>query len=423
MANYNMNTYEIKREIQDFSNKISAGLSKPKIKFVSDILFGLNASNSTLISNIARELKEKIKLNHTIERLCDNIHSLSQEEKDIIRANYYKTIQSSLDDEVVLYIDDSDIIKPYGKKFEDLDYVIDGSAKTINNKAKIELGYYLASTVVLSKNQKQPIPLYNNIYSLSSKGVKSKPDETFKSIEKSLEALQGKKVLLVGDRGFDSNNVFNKCLAEGIDFNIRLKGNRKLWFKNKRIEAAKLAKARKGKIKMKLYFEQEDKEVYVSYTRVGLRERGRELTIVIVYGLSEQEPMILLTSKRIKEKHEVNKIVRSYFNRWRIEEYFRFIKSEEYENIRIRTINGMNVVSNFVMIRAGYISMLADKIDNKLLVIKIIEEAQALKKKVYYWSYQISRGISNILKKAQKGIEHYKWIEKRSKYKQLSLKL
>jgi len=424
MSNFNTNIFEIKREILVFSNKLTKGLSKPRSKFVTDFLFGLNAAKSTLISNIARELKEDIDLGYTIERLCNNIHGIKMEELEIIMSNYYKMIQKYLDDEVYLYIDDSDITKPYGKKFEDLDYVVDGSAKAISNKPKTELGYYVASAVVLSKETKQPIPLYNNIYSLSSKGIKSKTDETYKSIQKSLKALAGKKVLLIGDRGYDNSNLFRFCLEQGIDFNIRLKNNRTLWFKDKRIKASDIAQARKGKIKMELFFQEENKETYVSYTRVGLDKKGKDYTLVIVYGLSEKEPLILLTSKQLKDKEEVKKVVRSYFNRWRIEEYFRFIKEEdEYENIRIRTLKGMNVVSHFVLLRSGHVSMIADAMDRNLLFHKIIEASKSLRKTIYFWSYQVSNGIKNILSYSKTGIRHHHKIETRVRFKQLSLKL
>jgi len=34
-----MNTYEIKREIVNFSKKVSKGLTKPKVRFVTDMVF------------------------------------------------------------------------------------------------------------------------------------------------------------------------------------------------------------------------------------------------------------------------------------------------------------------------------------------------------------------------------------------------
>ena len=62
MNNFTSNTYEMKREIVNFSKKVSNGLKKSEKKFVQDIEYGIAASGSCLISNIARSLNENIKL-------------------------------------------------------------------------------------------------------------------------------------------------------------------------------------------------------------------------------------------------------------------------------------------------------------------------------------------------------------------------
>lgn len=46
-----MNTYEMKREILNFSKKISEGLNKCTSKFVMDMEYGLAKSKSVLLSN------------------------------------------------------------------------------------------------------------------------------------------------------------------------------------------------------------------------------------------------------------------------------------------------------------------------------------------------------------------------------------
>ena len=74
MNNYTMNTYEVKRDLVNFSKKISKGLNKPTSKFVMDMIYGISKSKSSLISEIYRSLEEKINLNYTIERLCDNLN-------------------------------------------------------------------------------------------------------------------------------------------------------------------------------------------------------------------------------------------------------------------------------------------------------------------------------------------------------------
>ena len=60
---------------------------------------------------------------------------------------------------------------------------------------------------------------------------------------------------------------------------------------------------RKGKIKMELWFDDDEKyEVYVSHTRVTLPYNKKDYELIIVYGLSEERPMILLTNREIKSK-------------------------------------------------------------------------------------------------------------------------
>ena len=80
MNNYTMELYEMKREIINFSKKVSSGLDKPIVKFVEDMQYGLSKSGSCLISEISRALNEKIKLIYTIERLCDNLNNLKDTE-------------------------------------------------------------------------------------------------------------------------------------------------------------------------------------------------------------------------------------------------------------------------------------------------------------------------------------------------------
>ena len=121
MYNFTTNTYEMKRDILNFSEKISKGLSKSKEKFVSDMIYGIEKSGSILFSNVARALDEPIKLKNAIERLCDNCNSLSETEFKTIKDNYMDIAISKLpDDEIILIEDDSDVNKEYRKKLEEV---------------------------------------------------------------------------------------------------------------------------------------------------------------------------------------------------------------------------------------------------------------------------------------------------------------
>lgn len=63
MTNYTTETYQTKRDILNFCNKISEETFKPIKKITQDIIYGLLSSRSCLISDISRELKENIKIN------------------------------------------------------------------------------------------------------------------------------------------------------------------------------------------------------------------------------------------------------------------------------------------------------------------------------------------------------------------------
>ena len=65
----------------------------------------------------------------------------------------------------------------------------------------------------------------------------------------------------------------------------------------------------------------------------------------------------------------------------------------------------------------------SEKIDKKLLTIKIIESSKSLRKKVVVWLSQMARGIKEILTYCHTGIKEWQVIEKRNKLKQIQLKL
>ena len=49
---------QLKRDLLHFCEKISDGLTRPMMKFLSQMLYGLLASQSVMLSDISRALKE-----------------------------------------------------------------------------------------------------------------------------------------------------------------------------------------------------------------------------------------------------------------------------------------------------------------------------------------------------------------------------
>lgn len=400
MNYFTSNTYEMKRKVVNFSKLMANGLSKPETKFISDMIYGISAAKDIKISKVARTLNENIKLDNTIERLCLHLNNFSDNEK--LRENYYKFANTMIPEYPIVIFDDSDISKIYGKKFEDLDIVKDGSA----TKETYTPGYHMCNAVVLTKNEKQPLPIYSKIYSSKSNDFESANKETYKSIDAAKE-LTKRRSLMVFDRGYDDKKLFKYVLKSGNDILVRLKKNRCFMFKNKKRKVEEVYDSRKGKIKMILNFQGKKVDAYVTYTKVKIPEEKEEYTLIFVYGLSEKEKMILLTNVDIKGT-EVRKIVRNYLYRWRIETYHKAIKEEyNYEDLRVRKLKAINNLTEIFNITLGLIIRQIEEMDNKLLSIKIIYEAKILREKVEVKITQYAVGIHNMLSRAHNGIKDY----------------
>ena len=401
MNNFTMNCYEMKRKSVNFSKIMSRGLSKPNKKFISDMIYGINGSKDIKISNIARTLHEEIKLDNTIERLCLHLETFKEKEK--VNNNYYNYVRKMINEYPIAIFDDSDITKIYGKKFEDIDIVKDGS----DESKKYKPGYHMCNGVVLTRKKKQPIPIYSKVYSTKSKDFESSNKETYKSIDEVRKCLN-RKSLMVFDRGYDDEKLFNYVEELEDDILVRLKKNRNFLFKGKSKKIENVYDGRKGKIKMNIRFENKNMNAYISYTRATLPTNKREYTLIFVYGLSKKEKFILLTNKKIKDSREAIKLVRIYLDRWRIETYHKAIKSEyHYEDMRIRKLKSINNLTNIFNMVIGLVISLVEEMDSLLLSIKIIYESKSLRRNVGVWITQFAVGIHKILSRSHSGIKSY----------------
>ena len=381
------------------------------------MLYGISKSKDVLLSNIAEALDENTKKAYVIDRLSDN---LACDLDDNIDKNYCDTVMDSFGENPIFIIDDSDVIKPLGEKFEDLGIVRDGSSKNKN----YEKGYHVTEIVGLTKDKRQPISIFSKIHSSTSKDYVSANTITFEGLDKVIKMLneKNKKGIFVNDRGYDSNEIFKYYLKQTQYFIIRLKENRKVYKDHKWYKITTIRDSRKGKVKMKLFFQGEEKECYISVLKVQITAEKRWINLILVYGLGKT-PMMLASNIAIRSKEDLIKTGRCYIDRWRIEEYFKFKKQEyNFENFRVRTLKSINNLNKMLTYAIGLIGLLSEKINKKEFVNTIIKESKSLKENVYLWFYQLSRGIYKILKMARTGIRDWQQIRKNKQYDgQLSL--
>ncbi|MFA9465708.1 MAG: hypothetical protein ACERKN_15620 [Velocimicrobium sp.] len=255
MLNSTTNTYTLKRKILSFSNKISRHLSKPERKFTADITYGMLASGSCLLTDVV-----------------DQLHESSKK----------------------INIDDSDVVKPDGYKFEALGIVRDGSEST-STKNVYKKGYHVTEACVLTSSN-HPVSIFSRIHSSSERDYKSANAITFQAMEQG--AALFKKATFAMNRGYDDNKMFLKMDELGQDYVIR--------------------------------------------------------------------------------------VARTYFSRWKIEEYFRCKKQMfQFENFRVRKLVSINALNFYITLCMAFLAMISMESETNARKVSIIKSADPIKEKVF----------------------------------------
>lgn len=392
--------YQLKREIFHFAQEISAGANRDWQKFTADMMFGIMASGSCVLSKIADPLQESIQKKNTIWRLS---RKLTENVPAIINDNYLKMTQRVAGEGAPIFVDDSDVTKPYGQAFEALGLVRDGSSPD----KKIEKGYYVTEVVTLSQRTHQPVSLFSNVHSSREKDYVSANDITFKALDRVFPLYPTSTYVF--DRGYDMNHLFTFMYKNKKDFVIRLTEKRNLYHKGKWYSATTLRDSHKGKLKTNVMYKGVQAECWMTCINTQITESRRPLKLVLIYGLSDT-PMMLATNRQILCKDDVIRVARLYFMRWHIEEYFRFKKQHlGFENFRVRSLSAINVLNRMMSYAICFLSIISEKKESSVLRHALMREANALKKEeeVSFLLYRIGLGVCRILARANSGIRNW----------------
>ena len=415
MVYFTTNTYTLKREILNFTNKISKRLPKPERKFTADMTYGMLAAGSCLLTDVVDQLHEDSKKINIVDRLSRHLDKGVPAQAAY---SYLQQIKKWVPSEPVIHIDDSDIVKPDGYKFEALGIVRDGS-KSTDTKNIYEKGYHVTEACVMTQSR-HPVSIFSEIHSSQEKNFTSINDVTFSATERGA-AMFGRATFVM-DRGYDDNKMFLKLDELEQDYVIRLTARRKLYFHRKWIPATQLRNQRKGKIKTPLVYKGKSHDAYLSHVKVQITASKKDIYLVLVYGITEH-PIMLATNKEITSKEDVIKVAKTYFSRWRIEEYFRCKKQMfRFENFRVRKLAVINALNFYITLCMAFLAHISMKPETNALKVSIIQKADPVKEKVHFCYYRLAKGISGILSYAKEGVRLW-FRTKRPSYRQLCLKL
>ncbi|MGD2089675.1 MAG: transposase [Candidatus Aminicenantes bacterium] len=384
---------KVKCKVLRIVDRLKSDLSKPLLKFVSEMVLGMLMTGSCNINLIAAHLKEQIAVKDTIKRL----HRMLLKGKVLLKLANVLSLEEALkkiDKDTIFALDGGDITHQYGEKFEKSTYVKDGSSK----KGELRLGYWLNQISGYNPGSGETFPILLYIYSTLEKGFKSANIETFKIVDHFLEKI-GKIGLWVVDRGYDSGRILSYFLSKELDFMVRMTKSRDVMFKGKSVNIWKRALLMNRRYS------------YNSHGRFGsckvkLKLEGKEykLTLICYKDDRNKEPMIFLTNGWVKKVKELKRRILGYFRRWGVEECYRFEKqgfgiekSKTRNYARINGLLGLTILSWLVLIKVNNHGSLKEAVLKEARM-----EKDSLKDRPKFIYYRLLRGLQNMFSGIQR---------------------
>lgn len=203
----------LREQIVHFSGELSKGLPKTAQRFIGEMLYGIQARQSVLLTEVARALEEPISLKKSHERLSRQLsrQGLGQELNNNLLSRACKHIR----DDTLLIIDPTDISKKYAKHMQYLSKVRDGSTGQIRD------GYWVCSVVGAHVDSDEIIPLYQHLYSAEAPEFISENAEILRCVD-TISNYIGDRGIWVMDRGADRSELIKPFLGGSKRFLIRL---------------------------------------------------------------------------------------------------------------------------------------------------------------------------------------------------------
>jgi len=416
MKNANLLVSHLIEKIENLVGKIVGKSKGRQFKFYLDMTYGILKSKSIVLNEIAHALNEETSLKKVNERLYKNLMRIPDINE---RHNMIKVGLSYMrENEKVFLIDDTDVMKPYGKAFEGMAKVRDASYP--GESTKYDHGYKVTTITGLSSKKKQPIPFYDHVHSPFELDFLSVNNITNIGVRRISEHLKPCEGMFVGDRGYDDIKFMRMIHELNQYFLIRMKNNRWLIFGKDKVKAFDKAKTVKGKVIVPITIYAKERFIKATSFKCKLKDYKEYVWVVISYMDNNPDPLILITNKPLTTKDDIAQMVYRYSSRWRIEEYFRFKKSElGFENFRVKTLDSINNLTFALDIAIMFLTIIIDE-DTEYLYRNLKRYEKSIKEKVSIEFYRILSSINTILGMNKNGVKNYKPIRD-SKPKQLSL--
>ena len=221
--------FRAKEQLGKFLGKVFTHFSRPKQKFMADMLYGMQASGDTQLSSIMRAINDDPGMRHAVEkRLSRNLAD------EGLCAAVSKAVLSEgarhVKDDTLVLVDPTEIKKEYGYRMEYISRVRDASRSSKEDSPVLVNGYHGCMAVACQPGKRKTIPLALELWSPRAPGHTSENDEVLRIIAMVMAATGGKGII-VYDRGGDRPAFYSAFVENGWDFIVRLKARSVLSWK------------------------------------------------------------------------------------------------------------------------------------------------------------------------------------------------
>jgi len=393
---------KLRQQIHYFSGELCHGMGAVASRFVEEAVFGISASGSVRLTQIARSLEENIALHATHKRLSRNLADQSLEAK--LGSNVLVLGSKHITENTLLIVDPSDIQKKYAKKMQYLADVRDGSEDIIGK------GYWLCEVVGCEVGSNEITPLAQELWSQDAPDFKSDNDKILSLVERVRQSTGGRGII-VYDRGSDRRRLLVPWTQnDTCRYLVRQRGDRHLLYKRKAKSCLALASSCKTPYAAKIIKEKEGEEksfiIEFGFLPVRLPEcPQRPLWLVVVKGLGKKPLMILTTEAMRRNRKVLWWAVEAYLTRWRVEDTIRFIKqSYDFEDIRVLTYNRLKNMATLVLAASYFAAVwLGTTTKLNILAMHALNAAKRIFGIPDFRYYALADGISAIFKRIGKG--------------------
>ncbi|NOY23308.1 MAG: transposase [Acidobacteria bacterium] len=381
---------KVKTILQQIVNVEERDLTKPIRKFIVEGVIGMLISGTANLTEMARSLTEPISLKQTVKRL--RRMSLNPVLLPLINRLCLREAKRWVTRETIFALDSGDISHVYGKEFESIARLKDGSTGKISN------GHNPNQITGYDREKKTTFPILLDLYSTVRHGFESANKEAWKLVREVVKTF-GTAGLWVMDRGYDSKGHFKEWYRLGIEFIVRACKTRDVWIRNVKQNILDAGNAINRRYKYNKHGRFGYCKVMIPVSRNGKSE-FLPFTLIAYKDNRNKEIILFITNGHIRSSKIIRKRITAYFRRWSIEEGYRFEKQGfgiEKATVRrfsrIQTLVGLSLLSWVVLAR----------ISEKERLKAVVLESAAMEKvkqkdRPRFLYYQLLKGVQQMFR-------------------------